>query len=275
MSTVKNLTSTTSTTIRCLIVDDEAPARDELRYLLEGFDGIQVVGAAATAEEAELLLSAMSYDVVFLDIRMPGCGGLDLAARLDEGPDRPEIVFTTAYPDHAVAAFELSAADYLLKPFDRERLSQALGQVANRRSEKPTPGNTMGDTTATSTTATSTTTSTPLAESATGRLPIRRGDRVVFLSEDDLFTASAARGYCYLTLDTERVLTSYSLAELEERLSSNFFRPHRSHLVNLQRVAELRADFRGGLALIMSDAAATVVPVSRRLAPELRKRLGL
>lgn len=249
--------------IRCLIVDDEAPARDELRYLLDDLDGVQVVGAAATAEEAEMLLGAVSYDVVFLDIRMPGCGGLELAERLVGQDSRPDIVFTTAYPDHAVRAFELSAVDYLLKPFDGNRLGRALGRVAERRSETQTkpalvPTSSVGE-----------------ENPPPGRLPIRKGDTTVFLAEEDLIAASAARGYCYLTLLSERVLASYNLAELEERLSPRFFRAHRSHLVNLHRVAELRSDYRGALVLIMDDQSSTVIPVSRRVGPELRKKLGL
>ncbi len=247
--------------LRCLIVDDEAPARDELRYLLQDIDGVLVVGAAATAEEADLLLRAVDYDVVFLDIRMPGIGGLELAKRLAERPGAPDVVFTTAYPDHAVDAFELSAVDYLLKPFDGVRLGQALARVGSGRVDRPPSDE-------------------PIRPSAQGagpitRLPIQRGERTVFVDESDVVAASAARGYCYLTLTSERVLVNYSLADLEERLSDRIIRVHRSHLVNLDRVAELRSDYRGGLVLVMDDAAESEVPVSRRHGPELRRKLGL
>jgi len=210
--------------IRCLIVDDEAPARDELRHLLQDVENVLVVGAAANAEEAELLIGAMEYDVVFLDIRMPGPTGLDLAKRLSTLARPPGIVFTTAYPDHAVDAFD---------PFPT-------------RATEPRQ-----------------------------RLPIQRGERTVFVEESEVVAATAARGYCYLSLRTERVLASYTLAELEERLSARIFRVHRSHLVNLDRVAELRSDYRGGLVLVMDDAAASEVPVSRRHGTELRRQLGL
>jgi two-component system LytT family response regulator len=252
-------TRTGAEQLRCLIVDDESPARDELRYLLQDFDGVQVVGAAATAEEAEVLLGAVDYDVVFLDIRMPGAGGLDLARRLTAVGGGPQVVFTTAHPDHAVDAFELSAADYLLKPFDSTRLAQALSRVGDRRSESPAAVEPPQ----------------PAVEApGTGRLPVQRGERTVFVDERDLVSASAARGYCYLTLNQERVLVSYTLGELEERLSPRIVRVHRSHLVNLERVAELRSDYHGGLVVIMDDAASTVVPVSRRHGPQLRRRLG-
>ncbi len=244
--------------LRCLIVDDEAPARDELRYLLEQADGVLVVGAAATAEEAELLLQAVAYDVVFLDIRMPGRGGLALARELVTRPGSPAVVFTTAYPDHAVDAFELSAADYLLKPFDADRLGQALARIGVGRTDRPMVEDRRAE----------------LVE-PNRRLPIQRGERTVFVDEADVVAASAARGYCYLMLRRERVLVNYTLAELEERLSVRMLRVHRSHLVNLDRVAELRSDYRGGVVLVMNDGADSVVPVSRRHAPELRRRLGL
>ncbi len=246
--------------LRCLIVDDESPAREELRYLLHDLVGVEVVGSAATAEEAEVLLGAVVYDVVFLDIRMPGVGGLELARRLAASPGSPEVVFTTAHPDHAVDAFELSAADYLLKPFDGDRLVQALSRVSERRSESnPTVAEV----------------EPAVVPVVTSRLPVVRGERTVFIEEQELVTASAARGYCYLTLGNDRVLANYTLGELEERFSNRIARVHRSHLVNLDRVSELRSDFNGGLVLVMDDQASTVVPVSRRHVADLRRRLGL
>lgn len=255
--------------LRCLIVDDESPAREELRYLLDEQHWVQVVGSAATAEEAMLLLENVNYDIVFLDIRMPGISGLELAAILHENPDSPQVVFTTAYPDHAIDAFGLSAADYLLKPLSPERLAESIARVRNRLDRASTSA-----------------ASTPLeptpgarTESAVTRhgtrLPIQRGDRTVFVHDDDIVAAAAAHGYSYVYLNTERVLVNYSLTELEQRLSASFFRVHRSYLANLNRLVELRPDFKGALVLVMDDQANTRIPVSRRQAQELRKRLGL
>lgn len=255
--------------LRCLIVDDESPAREELRYLLHELGGVQVVGSAATAEEAMLLLENVGYDIVFLDIRMPGLSGLDLAAVLHEKPDSPQVVFTTAYPDHAVEAFSLSAADYLLKPFSSERLAGSIDRVRNRLERSSTSS------------APTTSEPPPIARTQDTsvrqgtRLPIQRGDRTVFVHDDDIVAAAAAHGYSYVYLNTERVLVNYSLSELEQRLSSSFFRVHRSYLANLNRLVELRPDFKGALVLVMDDQANTRIPVSRRQAQELRKRLGL
>jgi DNA-binding LytR/AlgR family response regulator len=250
---------------RCLIVDDEAPAREELRYLLRGFDDVMVVGEAGDAEEALVLLDSVDYDVVLLDIRMPGGTGLELAARLRDRPGPPAVVFTTAYPDHAVDAFDVGAADYLLKPFDAARLRRALDRVLNRPGEDAEPG------AAPLTPAQN----QPADEADLSRIPVQRGERTVLVDAAEVRFATAARGYSYLKLAEERVLVSFTLSELERRLPGHFFRTHRSSLVNLRCVRELVPDFRGALVLVMDDPQGSRVEVSRRQAPELRRRLGL
>lgn len=252
--------------LRCLIVDDEAPARDELRYLLAETAGVQVVGAAATADEAAVLLDNVDYDICFLDIRMPGRSGLELAAQLvaSASPDRqgPQVIFTTAYPDHALDAFDLSAVDYLLKPFSSERLEQAIDRTRNRAPIRHDTEPTLGP--------------TPVTVTETQhRLPIQRGDRTVFVDESDIVAAAAARGYTYLYLSEEQVLVRYTLAELAARLSDAFYRVHRSYLANLNQLVELRADYKGALVLVMNDAERTRIPVSRRQAHDVRRLLGM
>lgn len=261
--------SDTGEDLRCLIVDDEAPARDELRFLLDETTGVQVVGAAATAEEAAVLIDNVEYDICFFDIRMPGQSGLDLAAALHARPPRtgrqcPEIIFTTAYPDYAVDAFELSAADYLLKPFSAERLEQAIDRV-RRRASRPIAEPPL-------TAAVSRETD---ANHGEYRLPIERGDRTVFVNESEIVAAAAARGYTYLHLAQERVLVRYTLTQLEERLSDSFYRVHRSYLANLNQLVELRPDYKGALVLVMNDSERTRIPVARRQAQDLRRILGL
>ncbi|MQA08907.1 MAG: response regulator [Pseudonocardiaceae bacterium] len=248
---------------RCLIVDNEAPARDELRYLLGHFEHVQVVGEATNAEEALTLLRSLSYELVLLDIRMPGGTGLDVAAALRETEHPPKVIFTTAYPDHAVEAFDLEAVDYLVKPFDAERLGRALGRAL--------PG--IGDEDG----AVRPTTTAPAAQATDPltRIPVQRGERTVLIDEAAIVFASAARGYAYLQLADERVLVSCTLNELERRLHGHFFRTHRAYLVNLDRVSELVPDFKGSLVLVMNDQQRSKVEVSRRQAPELRRLLGL
>jgi DNA-binding LytR/AlgR family response regulator len=241
---------------RALIVDDEAPARAELRYLLEEFSHVQVVGEATNGEEALLLLRSLSYDLVLLDIRMPGGTGLEVAAALRELPHPPKVIFTTAYPDHAVEAFDLEAVDYLVKPFDADRLGRALDRALSNAVDDaplpPAPG------------------PEPLV-----RIPVQRDGRTVLVDRTAIVYASAVRGYSYLKLSDERLLVSLSLNELERRLRGHFFRTHRSYLVNLDHVRELVPDFKGALVLVMNDRQRSRVEVSRRQARELRRRLGM
>lgn len=244
---------------RCLIVDDEAPAREELRYLLREFDDVQVVGEATNAEEALLLLRSLTYDVVLLDIRMPGGTGLEVAEALRAAPRQPKVIFTTAYPDHAVEAFDLAAVDYLVKPFDAQRLRRALNRALSAQPDEDEPRPT----------------GAAPAPEPLGRIPVQRGDRTVLVDASEVVYASAARGYSYLKLADDRVLVNFSLSELERRLPRHFFRAHRSYLVNLDHVRELVPDFKGALVLVMADRQHSRVEVSRRQARELRRLLGL
>jgi DNA-binding LytR/AlgR family response regulator len=271
---------------RCLIVDDESPARDELRHLLGGCDDVVVVGEATTAEEAELLIGSLHYDVVFLDIRMPGMGGLQLARLLAGRADRPAVVFTTAYADHAVEAFDLEAADYLVKPFDADRLRRALDRALEHLDAEVAgagahdePAGDVRDRAG----------SDPAADHpgprTVARIPVHRGDRIILVEEPRVAFAEAARGYAYLKLvvppaaraepSDDRLLTSYTLGDLEERFSSDFVRTHRSYLVNLRHVREVVPHVGGTLTLVMGDRARSQVPVARRQAAELRRRLGV
>jgi two-component system LytT family response regulator len=245
---------------RALIVDDEAPSRAELRYLLEGFDRIQVVGEATNGEEALVLLRSLAYDVVLLDIRMPGGTGLEVAAALGALTHPPRVIFTTAYPDHAVEAFDLEAADYLVKPFDADRLGRALERALSTAVDDAEPA----------------LPAVPAPQpQQDGRIPVQRDGRTVLIDQMAIIYASAVRGYSYLKLADERLLVTFSLNELERRLPGHFFRTHRSYLVNLSHVRELVPDFKGSLVLVMNDRQRSRVEVARRQTRALRRRLGV
>jgi DNA-binding LytR/AlgR family response regulator len=261
--------------LRCLIVDDEAPARDELRHLLSETPGMRVLGAAATAEEAQALIAGLDYDIVFLDIHMPGMSGLELAAWLRDSERAPAVIFTTAYPDHALDAFELGAVDYLLKPFDTDRLQDSINKVLRTARDdsaqsKPGPQSASGGHSAPGGPEPA-----PAGGQRTDRIPVQRRDRTVFVDAGDIFYVTAARGYSYLKLADTQVLVNFTLTELEERLQGSFVRCHRSYLVNLDRVIEVRPDFKGGLVLRLNDTQQSTLPVSRRQTGPLRERLGL
>jgi DNA-binding LytR/AlgR family response regulator len=270
---------------RCLIVDDESPAREELRHLLDGFDDVVVVGEATTAEEAEVLIGSVGYDLVLLDVRMPGMGGIELARALAGAASPPAIVFTTAYADHAVEAFDLEAADYLVKPFDRDRLRRAVDRALEQRAERTADASPEDAVAAEPADRAEGTPGASSSAPTVARIPVHKGGRILLVEEPRIAYAEAARGYAYLKLVApnvgqvqladDRLLTSYTLHDLEERFSDAFVRTHRSFLVNLRHVREVVPQVGGTLTLVMGDRDRSHVPVARRQAADLRRRLGV
>ncbi|PKQ20244.1 MAG: DNA-binding response regulator [Actinobacteria bacterium HGW-Actinobacteria-6] len=234
--------------LKALVVDDEAPARSELRFLLEEAGGIEVVGEASNASEALQLIKAIPYDVVFLDIDMPGLSGMRLAEVLSTLERQPAIIFVTAHSEHAVKAFEVAATDYLVKPVEVDRLRTAIERL--RPSED--------------------------APVRIERVPVEKGGRKLLLQVDDIFYVMAKDDYSYIYTSEERYLSTVSLAQLESKLEpQGFFRVHRRFVVNLAQVKEIVPMYGGTMLLTLKDKAATQVPASRRRVPALKRALGL
>jgi DNA-binding LytR/AlgR family response regulator len=250
--------------MRALIVDDEAPARAHLRTLLEEMDGVELVGEAANAMEAEKLLRAMEHDVVFLDIRMPGLDGVEAAELFEELPKSPLVIFTTAYEEYAAKAFELGAADYLLKPISRSRLEKALLRAWERRGRREGGPGEAGR--------------APQAKE--GRtlqyVTARRGHKMILVAVEDIAFINVEGEIVHVFTENDSyVALAPSLDQLEKGLAgADFFRTHRSYLVNLTYVAEVVPMFNRTYELVMKDARRSRVPVSRRKAVELRELLG-
>lgn len=244
--------------LRVLIVDDEAPARAELRYLLERVGGVKHTEEAETAADALAILSRERLDVLFLDIRMPGLSGLEAVPLVDRIAHRPEIVFVSAYDEHALEAFEHAAADYLLKPVSEARLRRTLERLAQRR-----PAGTANAPLAPSRVAGE---KLPV-EGATGTLLLRPADvRYIHVRGHESFAK---------TFDREH-RTRSPLSELARRLAAHgFLRTHRSYLVNLEHVLELEPFFGSTYVLRVDDRERSEVPVSRAAAPAVRAALGL
>lgn len=235
--------------IRALLVDDEAPARSELRYLLAEHRDVRVVGEAASGAEALELVRELDYDVLFLDVEMPGATGLETAPHVHERSDPPAIVFVTAHERYAVDAFAVEAFDYLLKPVDPDRLARVVERLRERTAENVLPPE---------------------------RVPVvgaSGGTELVDPAEIHYVQADGDYSRVH-TYDRSYLCTS-PLGELEERLAgARFARVHRSYLVNLAKVASVR---RGGdrFKLQLADAEKTELDVSRRQSREVRERLGL
>ncbi len=238
--------------LRVLIAEDEAVARRRLRRLLGVLPGVRLVGEVADGVELLAQLREGGVDLVLLDIHMPRMSGLEALALMEL--DGPAIVFTTAYAEHAVQAFEHDAVDYLLKPIDQERLAQALERVARRRAEgAPTGAATVG---------------------LPGRLvvPTRRG--LVMLPVEDVTHAVLDGVSCIVHTREASYITDFRLSELERRLpAGRFRRVHRQALVDLACIERLEPTPSGGYEAHLHGGQQ--VPISRQEARRLRKEWKL
>ena len=245
--------------LRVLIVDDEGPARGRLRQLLSERPDVEIVGEAEDGVEAIERIQELTPDVVFLDIQMPGCSGLEVAASL--GPARPAIIFCTAFDQHAVDAFELNATDYLLKPVTRTRLDAALVRV------KPTPA--APAPAGTDTDADLDVGAGPADDDATAlpgspaRFLARRGARYKVVPLAEVVAFSFDDGQTRLHTGTEQRLMQPTLAQLLKRLDpARFFQVSRAAVVHLDAVREAKPHSDGTGQIVLSNG--TVVEVSRR-----------
>jgi two-component system, LytTR family, response regulator len=242
--------------VTTLIVDDEPVARAGLRAMLTAFDWVTVVGEAADGAAAVEAIDRLRPELVFLDVQMPGFLGTEVVQRIQH---QPFIIFTTAYSQHAVSAFEICAVDYLLKPFGAVRLASALERVRSAVGE-PAPAGVLERLSGT------------LASGPITRLFVRTGGALIPLGVANVSRFEAEGDYVIAHAGGTRHVLNLTLSRLEERLdTARFVRVHRAHIVNLDHVRAFRPDARGNLRAELTDG--TLVPVSRSRAQALR-RLG-
>lgn len=239
--------------VTALVVDDEPIARAGLRAMLRAFEWVEVVGEASDGATAVERIRALQPELVFLDVQMPGLLGTDVLRRLEL---RPFVIFTTAYSEHAVTAFQLGAVDYLLKPFGPTRLVEAMERVRSALGEPATVDAIER-------------LSGALAGGPISRLFVRMGGSLVPLPVDRVAWFEADGDYVTAHTGNARHLLHLSLGRLETRLDpARFVRVHRAHLVNLDHVRAFRRDDRGNMEAELLDGRR--VPVSRARAQELR-----
>jgi two-component system response regulator LytT len=233
--------------IRALLVDDEAPARSELAYLLAAHGDVAVVGEASNAAEALELAARAVYDVVFLDVEMPGLTGVEAAPLVRERADPPVVVFVTAHAEYAVDAFAVEAFDYLVKPVDPQRLARVIERLRERTRENAVP---------------------------VEKIPVVVAGGSELLDYDQVHYVQAECDYSRVHTYDRSYLSTSSLGELEEKLGPRFARIHRSHLVNLAKVSGVRRTSER-FRLQLADAQKTELDVARRQSRQLREKLGL
>lgn len=238
-------------TLRVLVVDDEPPARARLRQLLAEIPDAECVGEGATGEEALSLTAAAAPDVVLLDIRMPGMGGLEAARRIATLPEPPAVIFTTAYEQHALEAFDAEASGYLLKPVRRDRLEAALERARRPRKAvlRDAPG-----------------------EPRRAHVSARVRDQLRLIPVADVLCFIAEQKYTTVRHLGGEDLIEDSLRSLEEEFGTQFVRIHRNALVALAQVESLERDADGHTWVRLRHGGGRL-QVSRRLAAEVQRRL--
>jgi two-component system LytT family response regulator/two-component system response regulator LytT len=265
--------------LRTMIVDDEQLARDELGYLLGQVGGVEVIAQAGNGVEALETIERLQPDLVFLDVQMPGLTGFEVARRmLDSGP-ASHIIFVTAYDRHAIEAFEVNAVDYLLKPVDAARLELAL-QRARRRISFDRHMGTDGAAAAAGIGNDQLEKIVQLVterQSRRERLALKVGERFMLVQAEEIVYASLVDDSITVVTNQHAGTSNYrTLDELQERLDpAVFWRVHRSHLVNINKIREIVPWFSRNYILKMKDDKATEIPVSRTQTRRLREYLKL
>jgi two-component system LytT family response regulator len=243
--------------MRAIIIDDERLARSELRKLLQEFPEVDVVDEASNAEEGVQKIESHNPDLIFLDIQMPGKTGFEMLQELDHAP---MVVFTTAYDDYALKAFEVNALDYLLKPIEPKRLADAIEKVKKLHTEGGSHTVPVG---------------TPqLLLGEHDQVFVKDGDRCWFVRLSEVRLFESVGNYAKVFFGSNKPLILKSLNALEERLDpKTFFRANRKHIVNLQAIEKVESYFNGGLLLELKGGEK--IEVSRRQTVKFKEMMSL
>lgn len=263
--------------LRAVLVDDEQLARDELGYLLGELGGVEVIGQAGNGVEALTTIERLQPDVVFLDVQMPGLTGFEVARRMLDQQASSHIIFVTAFDQHAIEAFEVNAVDYLLKPVDASRLEVAVERARRRITGERTADRAVLPPSAINDQLEKIIQLVAERQSRRERLAIKVGERFLLVHADEIIYASLADDGITVVTNQYAGTSNYrTLDELQARLDpSVFWRVHRSHLVNINKIKEIVPWFSRNYILRMKDAKATEIPVSRTQTRRLREYLKL
>jgi two-component system LytT family response regulator/two-component system response regulator LytT len=278
--------------LRVVLVDDERLARDELSFLVEQLEGVEIVGQAGDGVDALTTIERLRPDVVFLDIQMPGLTGFEVARRLIDSGHPTEIIFVTAFDQHAIEAFEINAVDYLLKPVDPPRLEVAIQRARkrltydreNQRQGTMATGGTGGDSGGIPSAGGIINEQLErivqiMAERKNRRdqLAIKVDERFILVHAEEIVYASMVDDAITVATGQQTGASSFrTLDELHARLDPDvFWRVHRAHLVNINKIREIVPWFSRNYLLRMKDAKATEIPVSRSQTRRLREYLKL
>jgi two-component system, LytTR family, response regulator len=250
--------------MKCMIVDDEEPARARMRRLLAAYPDLDVTGEARDGLEALRKIEELRPDLLFLDIELPGLAGFEVLHSLARDVTPPLVIFVTGYDRHALAAFDANALAYLLKPVEPERLAQAVERarkLAAGSGDRVREGERLRK----------------IADESSRvlrQVVCRKRDRLLLIPPEQILWFQVENGIVKAHTADETYWVNSQLSELEAGLpAERFFRARREVLVNVERIAEIRPYFKSGFLLLMSDAAATEIVVSERQARLFRQRI--
>jgi two-component system, LytTR family, response regulator LytT len=241
--------------IKVFIVDDEAPVRNELKYILSQISDVSIAGETGSSSAALDLIRETKPDIVFLDIQMPGTSGLELSGIISDLENPPLIVFATAYDKYAAAAFDINAFDYVIKPFTLDRISKSIQKAERYLQKVSLPP----------------VTKKTEQECLVNKLLLTKDEKIIPTSPDQIYFAESAKTGNLIHTINGICKAKLTLCELEEKLSScGFIRVHRCYLVNLNHVLEVVPWFHGSCRLIINDKVRSEIEVSRYHVKELK-----
>lgn len=244
---------------RTLIIDDEQLARQRIKRLLSEFDEVTIIGEAENGAIGLQMIATEQPDLIFLDIEMPVLNGFEMLAKLTH---QPKVVFTTAYDQYAIKAFDEGSIDYLLKPIEQERLVKTIAKL--KQTNLATVAFPIDE----------------LMRKIQGKqsiktLTVKLGDKILLIKLTDIVHVEAEEKYVFLhTVDGKKHLTDYTLTMLEEKLPEEFLRVHRSHIINTDFIKEIRRGFNGALIFVLNHNDIKITS-SRSNSEALRQRFGI
>lgn len=245
--------------ISCIIIDDEELARQRLIRLLKPFDFISVIAEASNGKEGLALIEAHQPDMIFLDIDMPVMNGFQMLSKTEK---QPAVIFTTAYDQFAIKAFEENSLDYLLKPIEKERLEKSMKKLQKTQKLMDLPLQKLLDQLK------------PKKEIKT--LTVKIGDKILLIALDKVVAIEAEDKYVFIhTEDGSKHLTDFTLSNLEEKLPEHFCRIHRGSIINSNCIKEIRKSFNGALIFVMNNKDSMKFTSSRSNSEALRFRFDI
>jgi two-component system, LytTR family, response regulator len=244
--------------ITCLLVDDEQLARELLKEYIQNTPTLSIIGEAEKGKEAVEMIDKLKPDLIFLDVQMPGMSGFDV---LDDIEHDPFVIFTTAYDQYAIKAFEKNAVDYLLKPIDQERFKQAIDRAVSRMKLEQ---NNVGELLRSMKTENKT--------SYDSHIFVQKSEKLLNLAVEEIMFLEASGDYTILTTKNDQFVSSSGIGKLEEILNpETFIRVHRSTIININYLKEIEKHFNGGMIVKMNTGKS--FPVSRTYAKVIRKKV--